>query len=137
MRAVWEGCEVDLLVWSLDGGWLRIERPSSRKGEKIRLSIAKVLFHGDVCTSSDGATIPIAEILEEDWLFGENNISQVYTLHVSVRLAGMFRQVGDSVNSVEDGVNWEQEVKVHVGDLQFTLTDLLRGNASVGSEEMG
>ena len=74
LRAVGECREVDLLVWSWDGGWLRIERPSSRKGEKIRLSIAKVLFHRNVCTRSDGATIPIAEILEKDGLFGENNI---------------------------------------------------------------
>ena len=55
---------------------------------------------------------------------GENNVGEVDTLHVRVGIASMFGEIGDSIDSVEDGVEVDVE-DVHLSHSQQRRGDLV------------
>ena len=69
-------------------------------------------------------------------MFGEDNVCKVNTLHVSVGVTGMFGKVGYRDDSVEGGVDGEEEIEGHVSDFHLTLAYLLGSDAAVGREKM-
>ena len=51
-------------------------------------------------------TIPVAEVLEKNWLFCKDDVCKVDKLHGGERLISMISKLAVFFNGIEDDVHW-------------------------------
>ena len=126
------GDSVDLM-----GRLLMKDVTSSWERAQIALGFTKVSEHvSPGAFGSRRASIPETEILLENGLTGENHKRHVHHLLRSHGRESMLGEISKVVDSVEDSVNRERDVVVHVEGGHLLCFDLLRPDFSVSGKKM-
>jgi hypothetical protein len=109
---------------------------SSRERAEIALGVTKVSEHVNPGAFSRRTSIPKTEILLENGLACENYVRHIHHLLRSHGRESMLRKINEIVDSVEDSVNRERDVVVHVESGHFLRLDLLRRNLPMSGKKM-
>ncbi len=109
---------------------------SSRERAEIALGVTKVSEHVSPGAFSRRTSILKTEILLENGLACKNDVRHIHHLLRSHGRESMLGKINEIVDSVEDSVNREGDVVVHVEGRHFLRLDLLRRNFPMSGEKM-
>jgi hypothetical protein len=104
---------------SLMEGLLMKDITSSREVAEVGLGITEMLEHVDPSTFNGWAAIPEAQILLKNWLASKNDIGKIYHLLRGHWRESMLCKINEIINGIEDSVNRERNVIMHILMLTF------------------